>query len=50
MRGREDEAAICERLHREVPVQTVQGTLDNRGAVAIAGDRFVRLLQRLAQA
>lgn len=52
MRGREDEAAIRERLNREVPVQTVQGTvylLDNCDAVAIAGDRFVHLLQRLAR-
>ncbi|HZB93172.1 MAG TPA: phosphonate metabolism protein/1,5-bisphosphokinase (PRPP-forming) PhnN [Stellaceae bacterium] len=45
-RGREDEAAIAERLAREVPLppHLALHTLDNSGDIAVAGDALLRLL------
>ncbi len=47
-RGREDAAAISERLAREIPVPIGDGRvhcLDNNGALAVAGEEFVARLQ-----
>lgn len=52
-RGREDEAAIRARLAREIPIYALSGTLyhlDNGGLLSVAGDVFVAILQKTANA
>jgi len=52
-RGREDEMAIRARLAREIPVYALSGTLyhlDNSGPPSVAGDVFVAILQKTANA
>lgn len=52
-RGREDEAAIRARLAREIPIYALSGTLyhlDNGGLLSVAGDVFVALLRKAADA
>jgi len=47
-RGREEGAAIAERLAREVelPEDPAIHRLDNSGAIALAGEAFLRLIER----